>query len=124
MHRKGKTVLLVDRDLGYLFWLGAALDDAGYITLPAKGATEAALLIMQLDLQVDVLIIDLTLPGAEELIKGLYRSRPNLKVVAPVSDPIEAGAMPKPSILDDFAKFQWIRSIRGVLGENASASIV
>lgn len=128
---KGKTVLIVDRDLGYVFWLGAALDAAGYTALPAKGAPEAALLIIQLDLQIDVLIIDLTLPGAKELTTGLYRTRPSLKVVASVSEPIEPssaksvdGALPKPSILDDSAKFQWIRSIRGVLGDNVSAGIV
>ena len=30
------TVLIIDNDLGFIFWLGQILNDVGYAALPAK----------------------------------------------------------------------------------------
>jgi hypothetical protein len=36
------TVLIIDNDLGFMFWLGQILSEAGYAVLPAKSAPEAS----------------------------------------------------------------------------------
>ena len=40
-----RTILIVDSDLGFVFWLGRALHDAGYEALPAKDVPEATAII-------------------------------------------------------------------------------
>ncbi|HKE24889.1 MAG TPA: hypothetical protein VKB88_21150 [Bryobacteraceae bacterium] len=40
-----KAVLIIDGDLGFVFWLGKLLADAGYQALPAKGFSEANALL-------------------------------------------------------------------------------
>ena len=58
-----KNILIVDNDLGFVFWLCQALDAAGYETLPAKGVPEAVALLDELEVWVDVLMVRRTLPG-------------------------------------------------------------
>jgi hypothetical protein len=48
-----KTVLLVDSDLGSVFWLGHALDSAGYEALPAKVFQDAIALLVQYRLSIE-----------------------------------------------------------------------
>ena len=45
-----ERILIVDPDLGFLFWLGHTLSTAGYAALPAKGMREACGLVTQLSL--------------------------------------------------------------------------
>ena len=40
-----RSILIVDSDLGFVFWLGRALHDAGYEALPAKDVPEATAII-------------------------------------------------------------------------------
>jgi DNA-binding NtrC family response regulator len=85
-----ETILLVDDDLGFVFWLGRVLDDAGYAAFPAKSVTDAAALIVQCRLLADLLIINSALPGAPAFVEELRNSRPNLEVIG-VADPDELG---------------------------------
>jgi hypothetical protein len=38
-----KTVLIVDEDLGFVFWLGRLLTETGYQAWPARSGVEAAI---------------------------------------------------------------------------------
>src|SRR5579862_1947430 len=59
-----KTVLILDDDLRFGFWLGHLLDAATvYSALPARSVPDATLLVRQLNLKVDVLVINLALTG-------------------------------------------------------------
>jgi len=78
-----KKVLIVDNDLGFVFWLGQALDAAGYDTLPAKGVSEAVALLAEFKASVDVLIIRAALRGSEEFAADLrYAQNGQLKTIA------------------------------------------
>ena len=59
-----KTVLLVDDNLGFAFWLGQALDRAGYETWPARSVPAAESLLEEVPLAVDLLVINASLPRA------------------------------------------------------------
>jgi len=80
-----KTVLIVDADLGFVFWLGQALDVAGCSAFPARSVPDARALLAECKLAVDVLILDPVLPGASDFVMALRHDRENIKVLA-VSD--------------------------------------
>lgn len=76
-----KTVLIVDDDLGFVFWLGQALDRVGYNALPAKGVAEAKSLIESFRVRVDLLMIGAALPGAAEFAADLVKEDGGVKIV-------------------------------------------
>jgi hypothetical protein len=105
-----------------VFWLGHLLDAASYSALPAKSVQDAALLVMQIDLKVDVLVINLALSGAAEFIAALHRSQRDLRVIGVRDDSTEGmtiaglnATLSKPVILDEEAKAAWLRGIGQVL---------
>lgn len=78
-----KNILIVDNDLGFVFWLCHVLDAAGYETVPATGVPEAVAALAELDMWVDVLVALRTLPGADAFAAELRSSqRGRLKAIA------------------------------------------
>src|ERR1700730_2077327 len=75
------TVLIVDEDLAFVFWLGRLLNKAGYQVWPARNGNDAAALLKELDTGVDLLVINLNSGGAAALIEG-QRPRTNFKIIA------------------------------------------
>jgi hypothetical protein len=117
------TILIVDSDLGFVFWLGHALDAAGYFSLPAKSIPDASELLRLLNREVDLLVLNCSLFGAADLIGSLRRSQPHLKVLAagdpgePVSDVHGVDLTEnKPAAPDETSARRWLQSIRRLLG--------
>jgi DNA-binding response OmpR family regulator len=75
------TVLIVERDLGFAFWLGRALDRMGFGSFPAKDVPSALSLTRELNLAIDLLIIDPELPGAGSLIQKIKKLGSTAKVI-------------------------------------------
>ena len=69
-----ERILIVDPDLGFLFWLGHTLSTAGYAALPAKGMREACALVTQLSLRVDLLFVFPWMTGVDTFVNR-FRSR-------------------------------------------------
>jgi hypothetical protein len=116
------NVLIVDTDLGLVFWLGQALDAAGYETYPAKGVTEAVSLLAELKLRIDVLIVRHDLEGAETFASELRWSQGgHLKTVALLEDADgERSAhwdawMVRPRLPDQRAKGTFLTLVQEVL---------
>ncbi len=124
------TVLIIDCDLGFVFWLGHLLDAEAYSALPARTVPDAALLVMQLDLSVDVLVINLALAGADEFITAMHRRKEGVKVIGLQKDSLDSTDIPGvnavyyPSlnILDYAAKAEWLKCIEQVLTMNSVQS--
>ncbi|MBZ5624469.1 MAG: response regulator [Acidobacteriia bacterium] len=118
-----KTVLIVDRELGFVFWLGQALDRAGYEALPAKSIADASDLLGQLKLEIDLLIVSQSLGGAREFAATLRRSQGHLKVLALIGEQEEPdSAFPEAdaferrlSNLDDASRLEWLETVQNVL---------
>jgi hypothetical protein len=117
-----KRVLIIDNDLGFAFWLGHVLDAAGYSALPAKSVPDAALLVMQLQLKVDVLAINPSLSGAADFIAALHRSQRNATIIGVLNNPQQVvtipalhTAYPRPEVVDQTAKVQWLEHIEHAL---------
>ena len=119
-----KTILIVDRDLGFVFWLGQILDENGYVAVPAKGVTDAAEIVVTLRLPVDLLIAPPDEHGLNELVEKLRLASPYLQVVALASEEDQAWAMPppgavwkrKPQHRDEAARSEWLNLIRDLDG--------
>lgn len=127
-----RTVLIVDRELGFVFWLGQALDRAGYQALPAKSCEDAAELIQQLNVEIHLLIVGHSLPGADAFADALRQSQGHLKVIAVIGDGEEASptfpgadAQFMLSSVDEASETEWLETIKdlfsreGVAGANA-----
>ena len=119
-----KTVLIIDSDLGFVFWLGRILQGAGCEVIPVKGFAEASVLLSELNTGVDLLIVDSRLAGVVDFADEQRRSRPNLKILVAIGDkdtpagqiqPADVIAR-KPPHLDDTAASLWLRMVEHALG--------
>ena len=117
------AVLLIDSDLGFVFWLGRALDNAGYEAFPAKSISDALRLMAELHLSMSLVIVNHALPGAAEFIADLRNTQKLVKVMALIEDTDSAVALPdvdcevvRPYGVDEEAKAEFVRTVRRVLG--------
>lgn len=66
-----RTVLVIGPDLGFVFWLCRALDQAGYDAFPARGAGAAAETVSDFHLSPGLVILTASMLGSYELIAHL-----------------------------------------------------
>jgi len=115
-----RAILLIDTDLGFLFWLGQALDRAGYEAFPAKGIPDAIALLADLHLTVGSVILNCSLPGAENFIAALRQSQNHLKVISLVEHEqslisgIDA-VLCKPSEINEHSKAELVKMVQRVV---------
>lgn len=83
------TILILDNDLGFCFWLGQALTGSQCRAFPATTITEAVTLIAQFKLKIDFLILNAAVPGATDFMKALRREQRQLRVAVMASDTFE-----------------------------------
>lgn len=119
------TILVVDDDLGFLAYFCMTLTEAGYTAVPVTTAARTVPLLQELGLaQVDLLIVNLGLPGVAELVEALM-SR-HVKVIA-IEDPRVTrtkpvpvdGILRRPLPSGQTAESEWLRMVRRVLGQAA-----
>ena len=117
-----KTILIVDSDLGFAFWLGHALDRAGYQALPARSVADGISLIDQLKLVLTLLVIRASLPSVAAFAASLREQfGPDFKVIGVIDQDSESGALPwadaealRPEHIDDIAEEMWLQRIRSL----------
>src|SRR5215472_14245187 len=76
-----KTVLVVDSDVGFVFWLGQGLDQNRYAVLPAANVPNARTLLDELRITADLVVVNPALPDAANFVEALRGRNPCLKVV-------------------------------------------
>jgi len=126
-----KNILIVDDDLGFVFWLCHVLDAAGYETVPATSMPEALAALAELDLWVDLLIIRRALPGADAFAAELRSSQQGrLKAIA-VIDENEAqnqsiaawdGWQVKLKVPDAVAREMFLSLVQGALADGIAGA--
>ena len=119
-----KSILIVDDDLGFVYWLGHLLDTLTHSALPAESVPDAARLVRQLDLKVDLLVLNPKLSGGVDFIAALRRSQPNIRVIGIQDDSWELAKVPgvnathpRPTDFNESTITAWIECIEQVLGE-------
>ena len=124
--RVNDVILLVDPDLGFLFWLARLLDCAGYQAFPAKSVADGMALINQLQLTVSLMILNCSLPSAEALIASQRQTHRQLKVISLVTRdeerlPFALGVdamCHKPNQVDQDSRNEWLQTVSCVLAPN------
>jgi hypothetical protein len=96
--------------------------------MPARSVPDAAKLVVQLNLSVDVLVINLAVPGSVDFITASQRSNRDLRVIGVLNESVEVANIPrvnaihfKGSVLDEEAKMDWLRCVQGVLVRTGTA---
>lgn len=80
------TILILDNDLGFCFWLGQTLTTPQCKVFPATNIAEAVALIAQFKLKIDFLILNPEVPGAAEFARGLRREQRHVRVAMLASE--------------------------------------
>jgi len=112
------TILIVDNDLGFLFWLGSELCTAGYVALPAEDCQNARRLLNQLQVGVRLLLVNYGIIGTQVLASELLRANGHLKVIALLGDEDDRDA--KVDGADAWQRrnsrpSEWLQTIQAVL---------
>ena len=115
-----KTIFIVNGDLGFVFWLGRLLNEAGYQVWPARNGDDAAALMQELGAELDLLVIDPGLPGASRFIE-LQRARGDFRMIF-VGRPEDFYRMPgshtapaKSSRPDGLSELEWITVVQNLM---------
>jgi DNA-binding response OmpR family regulator len=121
-----KAILLIDTDLGFLFWLGQALDRAGYEAFPARSIPDAIALLADFHLTVGSVILNCLLPGADRFIATLRQSQNYLKVISLAEDEHEPvpgidAVFCKPSEINERSKAELVRMVQKVVATTSVA---
>jgi hypothetical protein len=122
-----KNILIVHNNLGFIFWLGAALIDEGYQPWPACSPADAISLMCRKPLiPLDLLIVNSSLRGVPELIAHFRRTQAQLKVMAlgPQKKTLQGvNAWNRtPGISDDSAKEEFVRVVKHMSGGQGRAA--
>jgi DNA-binding NtrC family response regulator len=121
-----KNILIVDDDLGFIFWLGTALIAAGYRAWPASSSSEAISFVGRKPAtRLDLLIVNASLPGVSKLIAHLHRTQVHLNVMAVGPQGTLPGVnyfQATPGLMDDAAKEEWVRAVKRMSGKQNRAA--
>jgi len=118
--RQIENILIVDDDLGFLFWLGDVLIGANYQPWPACSFSDAITVVGRKPVvRLDLLIVNPTLPDVSKLPALFRRAQPHLKVIGlgrqdKASLPGVKAWHLKPGPTDDGARQDWVRAIKGL----------
>jgi DNA-binding response OmpR family regulator len=112
------TVLIVDENLGFIFWLGDIVTEAGYICIPALNSMQAISLVRELKVEIDLLIVNPALPGVSEMIQTLKNAQHSFQIVSSVdrtldsAHGIHAEATQERAVLEPVARQKWLQRVR------------
>ena len=90
-----KIALILDRDLGLMFWLAEILGGTGYSAYPALTVADAEHLLGKLGGEIDLAIVNPALPQTAGLLRSLSErtSPPSIVTLGPDSRESLAGLL-------------------------------
>jgi hypothetical protein len=122
------TVLIIDDDLGFVFWLGEIFTEAGCRALPALSCGEAVVLTKRLGVEPDLIILNASFAGASKLLQKYLQTNPHLKIVTfgPPSKALGASihvhaTLERPSPNDPIMRAEWLEKLRKLLRQVKAA---
>jgi CheY-like chemotaxis protein len=118
------TVLVVDRDLGFIVWLSKTFSEAGCDVVPALNCGQALSFVAELKLHVDLIVLDPALTGTSEMILALRKEERTLKIVAIRNRASDAqstmnadGTLERPSAGEPITQQDWLARVQPILHE-------
>jgi DNA-binding response OmpR family regulator len=117
------AVLIVDEDVGFVWWLGEIFHDLGCRAVPALSCQDAISIAKTANLAPDLIIVNPVLPGVAGMIKALRRGH-SAKIVAIQErrasrgiDPEAHAVLERPMAGEPIRRSHWIRIVRGLLAQ-------
>jgi hypothetical protein len=121
-------VLIIDRDLGFLMWLGELFAELGCQAVPALRCRDALALARRLELPITTLVINPELRGARRLVKILLATNSDVLVVSIVdsadhrSSPLPSPdgfqsrfTFERPAPWEPISRWEWLARVRKTL---------
>jgi len=115
------TVLIVDEDIGFLWWLGEIFREIGFKCFPALNAADAVGIARTPAANVTLLVLDPHLPGAQLVLDAVARgSVPKIILLADQDSRNTSGfaadaVLLRPSKADSLSRSEWVMRIRKLL---------
>jgi hypothetical protein len=117
------TLLIVDNDVGFLWWLGEIFTEAGYQAVPALNCSQALAAVKKFHMQVDLLVVNPALTAVSRLLTSLERPGRDLKIVLIREGPIGLkypgfrydATLTRPSGWEPVSRPDWLRKLRNLL---------
>jgi hypothetical protein len=126
----GVTVLIVDQDLGFVFWLGEIFAELGCQAVPALDCTKAVSISSALNLTIDLVVVNLRLRGVSKMMKKLSRADRSVKVVVIRDGNVRAiSRLPADAILERpvgqaaISRERWLNRVRKILRDVLVAGV-
>ncbi len=121
------TILILDDDLGFVFWLGQALTVEGLKPMPAPNVPAAKKLLRRYPTEIDVLIVNMEVPDVREYADWLRRQQGTLRVIATVRHGAKANVdlgevdqvRTKPEVLDELTTVEWRQAVQRLLPDKS-----
>jgi hypothetical protein len=119
----GPKALIVDDDLGFVYWIAERFHEAGYQPVPALNVRQAVSLINELDLKISVVVVNAGLRSIRKFIKTLNQTQSPLAKIILIRDPcipttvvVRAHAIvERPSGWEPVSRHEWLRKLRRIL---------
>ncbi len=124
MHPAALTVLIVDEDIGFLFWLGDIFTEAGCQSMPALGCQEAVSLANRLGIEPDLIVLNPFLPGIAGMLQDRIVAKRHPKIVSIGAPPKAVAAaigihaiLDRPDATEPISRRAWLERVRKLLGD-------
>ena len=115
------TALIVDSDVGLMFWLVELFAKTGWNFVPALNCRQAVALAVLWDSHIDLIVVNPALKGIPEMVDDLSRvHRPKVVLVGDlnVEPDIPADAtIDRPEVSTSFSRAEWAERVRKLLKE-------
>ena len=117
------TLLIVDNDIGFLWWLGEIFTEANYHAVPALNCSQALAAVKKFHLNIDLLIVNPGLSGIVRLVASLENADPDLRIVLIREGPIGLkypgfrydATLTRPRGWEPVSRADWLRKLRNLL---------
>jgi hypothetical protein len=127
-NRPGSALaLIIDRDLGFMMWLGEIFAELGLQTAPALHCRQALALADDFAQPVAVVVVNPKLPGSLRMLKKLAGANPNLRIILirdSLHDALPSGmpahrTLERPSSPKALSRLDWSAKIHRLLADDA-----
>ena len=115
------TALIVDDDLGLIFWFEEVFAWAGWNIVPALNCPQAVALAVMWDSHIDLIVVNPALSGIGEMVQTLESCTkaqgcrypcPNVEPEVPADATID-----RPDVRTSFSRAAWAERVRKLLKE-------
>ena len=119
--KRKPAALIVDVDVGFIFWFGEIITKAGWNLVPALNCRQGVALAVMLDSYIDVIVVNPALIGIHEMVESLSRvHRPMVVVVrdSKVEPGFHAdGTIDRPDMGTQLSRIEAAETVRKLMRE-------